>query len=133
MSEATFYWYDYEAFGLNPMTDRLSQFAGVRTDMDLNIVGEPLMIYCKPADDFLPSPTSCLITHITPQKALAEGVSEAEFARRIEAELSVPGTCALGYNSLNERSHFKFPSSSQTTLGISIVGGPGWPFTFPGP
>lgn len=100
MNEPTFYWYDYEAFGLNPMTDRLSQFAGVRTDMDMNIVGEPLMFYCKPADDFLPNPTSCLITGITPQKTLAEGLPEAEFIKKINEEFSQPNTCVLGYNNL---------------------------------
>ena len=96
----SFYWYDYESFGLNPMTDRLSQFAGVRTDMDLNIIGDPLMMYCKPADDFLPNPTSCLITGITPQKALADGVPEAEFIQRINKEFAQPNTCVLGYNNL---------------------------------
>ena len=100
MSKNTFYWYDYESFGLNPMTDRLSQFAGVRTDEDLNVIGEPLMIYCKPADDFFPSPMSCLITGITPQKALTEGIPEAEFIRRINEEFSQPNTCVLGYNNL---------------------------------
>jgi len=98
--QPTFYWYDYEAFGLNPVTNRLSQFAGVRTDMDLNIVGDPLMMYCKPADDFLPDPTSCLITGITPQKTLKKGVIEAEFIERINKEFSQPGTCVLGYNNL---------------------------------
>ena len=96
----TFYWYDYEAFGLNPMTDRLSQFAGVRTDTDLNIIDEPLMMYCKPADDFLPNPTSCLITGITPQKALADGLPEVEFIQHINKEFSKPNTCVLGYNNL---------------------------------
>ncbi len=96
----TFYWYDYESFGLNPMKDRLSQFAGVRTDMDLNIIGEPLMMYCKPADDFLPNPISCLITGITPQKTLAEGLPEAEFIQRINQEFAQPNTCVLGYNNL---------------------------------
>ncbi len=96
----TFYWYDYESFGLNPMKDRLSQFAGVRTDMDLNIIGEPLMMYCKPADDFLPNPISCLITGITPQKALADGLPEADFIQRINQEFSQPNTCVLGYNNL---------------------------------
>lgn len=100
MSQPTFYWYDYEAFGLNPMNDRLAQFAGVRTDMNLNIIGEPLMMYCKPANDFLPNPVSCLITGITPQKARADGIPEAEFIRRINAEFSQPGTCVLGYNNL---------------------------------
>ncbi|ALP51913.1 exonuclease I [Candidatus Tenderia electrophaga] len=96
----TFYWYDYEAFGLNPMSDRLAQFAGIRTDMDLNIIGEPVMMYCKPANDFLPNPSSCLITGITPQKALAEGLPEAEFIQRINQEFSQANTCVLGYNNL---------------------------------
>ena len=100
MSDNTLYWYDYESFGLNPMFDRLAQFGGIRTDMDLNIIGEPLMLYCKPANDFLPNPTSCLITGITPQKALEEGLPEAEFIRRINAEFSQPNTCVLGYNNL---------------------------------
>jgi len=28
----TFYWYDYETFGISPRIDRISQFAGIRTD-----------------------------------------------------------------------------------------------------
>ncbi len=100
MSKKTFYWYDYESFGLSPMNDRLAQFGGVRTDEDLNIIGDPLMIYCKPADDFFPSPTSCLITGITPQKALAEGLPEVEFIRQINEQFSEPNSCVLGYNNL---------------------------------
>jgi len=100
MSDKTLYWYDYESFGLNPMFDRLAQFGGVRTDMDLNIIGEPLMIYCQPANDFMPNPMSCLITGITPQKALAEGLPEAEFIRQINAQFTQPNTCVLGYNNL---------------------------------
>ena len=38
MSE-TFYWHDYETWGTAPALDRPSQFAGVRTDADLNIIG----------------------------------------------------------------------------------------------
>ena len=98
--QKTLYWYDYEAFGLNPMTSRLAQFAGIRTDEDLNIIGEPLMMYCKPADDFLPDPNACLITGITPQKARAEGLPEVEFIGRINEEFSRPNTCVLGYNNL---------------------------------
>lgn len=96
----TFYWHDYETFGANPAKDRPVQFAGIRTDAELNIIGEPLMVYCKPADDFLPSPDACLVTGILPQLALSEGVNEAEFAKLIHAELSQPGTCGVGYNSL---------------------------------
>jgi exodeoxyribonuclease-1 len=48
----------------------------------------------------LPQPAACLITGITPQHAEQHGVCEAEFMAAIHAELSTPGTCALGYNSL---------------------------------
>ena len=43
----TFYWYDYETFGLSPKVQRIAQFAGIRTDEDLNILEEH-MFYCKP-------------------------------------------------------------------------------------
>ena len=43
----TIYWYDFETFGRNPARDRLAQFAGLRTDYDLNPVGKPLVKYCK--------------------------------------------------------------------------------------
>ena len=100
MSEMTFFWHDYETFGANPALDRPSQFAGIRTDQDFNIIGEPVMIYCKPADDMLPHPMACLITGITPQEAREKGVVEAEFIKRIHQEMSVPGTCSVGYNSI---------------------------------
>ncbi len=96
----TFYWYDFETFGVDPRRDRASQFAGVRTDAQLNIIGDPLVIYCKPADDFLPNPMACLVTGISPQKAAAEGVVEAEFIRQIHNEFSEPDTCVVGYNSI---------------------------------
>ena len=96
----SFYWHDYETFGVDPVHDRPSQFAGVRTDADLNIIEDPLVIYCKPADDYLPSPQACLITGITPQKTLQDGYPEAEFIAQINEAFSQPGTCAVGYNSL---------------------------------
>lgn len=96
----TLYWHDYETFGIDPRYDRPSQFAGIRTDEDLNIIGEPLMIYCKQADDSLPHPQACLITGITPQEANEKGVIEAEFIQQIHDEFSVPNTCGVGYNSL---------------------------------
>ncbi len=99
-SENTLYWYDYETFGTNPRVDRLVQFAGIRTDEDLNIVGDPLMLYCKPADDFLPHPEASLITGITPQLAVREGVPENEFITQILKEFSQPKTCVVGYNNI---------------------------------
>lgn len=96
----TFYWHDYETFGADPARDRPCQFAGIRTDLDLNIIGDPLVVYCKPSNDFLPSPEACLITGITPQIALEKGIPEAEFISKIHAELSQPGTCGVGYNNI---------------------------------
>ncbi|MGD8588680.1 MAG: exodeoxyribonuclease I [Chromatiales bacterium] len=98
--EMTFYWHDYETWGADPRRDRPAQFAGLRTDAELNPLGDPLVIYCKPSDDILPQPEACLITGITPRKALAEGLIEAEFIKRIHLELSLPGTCGVGYNSI---------------------------------
>ena len=95
----TFYWHDYETWGIDPALDKPSQFAGVRTDFDFNIVGEPLNILCQPALDTMPSLDACLVTGLTPQQA-AQGVTEREFFARIHAELAVSGTCAVGYNSI---------------------------------
>ncbi|MCQ8103906.1 exodeoxyribonuclease I [Methylomonas sp. SURF-2] len=100
MSAASFYWHDYETFGTDPQRDRACQFAGVRTDTDFNIIGEPLMVYCKTADDYLPNPEACLITGITPQLATEKGVCEAEFIGMIHAQLAQAGTCGIGYNSI---------------------------------
>ncbi len=96
----TFLWHDYETFGAVPRRDRPSQFAAIRTDADLNEVGEPLMVYCKPAPDYLPSPEACLVTGITPQLCLERGIPEHEFAAQIEAAFSQPGTVGVGYNTI---------------------------------
>lgn len=100
MTDNSIYWYDFETFGSDPRKDRASQFAGVRTDEDLNIIGDPLVMYCQPADDFLPNPMACAITGISPQKALQEGLCEAEFISKILREFAEPGTCVAGYNSI---------------------------------
>lgn len=96
----TLLWHDYETFGLDPRWDRPSQFAAIRTDLDFNPIGEPMMWYCRPADDYLPSAGACLVTGVTPQKCLEEGLPEVEFMARINQAMSQPGTCSLGYNSL---------------------------------
>ncbi len=98
--QASLYFHDYETWGTNPALDRPSQFAGIRTDLELNIIGEPDMFFCKVPDDYLPNPEAALITGITPQQADRDGVVEAEFARRIHQVFSQPGTCILGYNNV---------------------------------
>jgi len=96
----TYYWHDYETWGTDPRSDRPAQFGGIRTDLELNVVGEPLLLYCKPANDCLPQPDACLVTGITPQRALDLGVCEAEFIALIHEQLAQPATCGVGYNSL---------------------------------
>jgi exodeoxyribonuclease I len=96
----TFYWHDYETFGISPRRDRPAQFAGIRTDMELNEVGAPQMIYCQPAPDYLPDPESCLLTGILPQTCLEHGLPEHAFAAAIGRELGEPGTIGLGYNTI---------------------------------
>ncbi|MDP2006883.1 MAG: exodeoxyribonuclease I [Rubrivivax sp.] len=96
----SFFWHDYETFGRVPRRDRPSQFAGVRTDADLNEIGAPVMHFCQPAPDFLPDPEAVLLTGILPQRALAEGLPEHEFAALIERELARDGTIGVGYNSI---------------------------------
>ena len=96
----TFLWHDYETFGVNTRSARPAQFAAVRTDADLNQVGEPIMLYCQPANDFLPDPQSCLITGITPQVFMEKGMPEYQFAAHIEQALAAPGTVGVGYNTI---------------------------------
>ncbi|ORU91547.1 MAG: exodeoxyribonuclease I [Cycloclasticus sp. symbiont of Bathymodiolus heckerae] len=96
----TYYWYDYETTGIDPARDRVVQFAGIRTDLDFNVVAEPDVFYCKLHDDILPHPEACLITGITPQLTLKEGLVESDFIERIHRQFSTPQTCVVGYNSI---------------------------------
>ena len=96
----TFLWHDYETFGTDTRRARPAQFAAIRTDAELNPVGEPIMLYCQPANDFLPDPQACLITGITPQECLEKGIPECQFAAQIEQALATPGTVGVGYNTI---------------------------------
>lgn len=96
----TFLWHDYETFGAVPRRDRPAQFAGIRTDAELNEIGEPVELFCQPSNDWLPDPTSCLITGITPQQCAKRGIPEYRFAQAIERELGTPGTIGVGYNTI---------------------------------
>lgn len=100
MSDFTFFIYDYESFGINPATDRPAQFAGIRTDADFNVIGEPVMLYCKQTNDYLPSPEAVMVTGITPQECNEKGLPEPEFAAAVLAEFSRPNTCVMGYNNI---------------------------------
>ncbi|WP_432452962.1 MULTISPECIES: exodeoxyribonuclease I [unclassified Agarivorans] len=100
MNQQTFLFHDYETFGIHPGRDRPCQFAAIRTDLELNPIGEPIELFCQPANDYIPQPHACLVTGITPQQALQKGMIESEFIDKINQEFSQPGTCGVGYNSI---------------------------------
>lgn len=97
---ASFFFYDLETSGFNPRAARIVQFAGQRTDMNLKPVGEPLNLLIKLTPDILPEPDAVLITGITPQKTLAEGISEAEFLKVFYEEVVRPETIFVGFNNI---------------------------------
>ncbi|WP_052191013.1 exodeoxyribonuclease I [Chitinibacter sp. ZOR0017] len=96
----TFLWHDYETFGVNPKTDRPAQFAAIRTDAELNEIGEAMNLFCQPANDYLPNPEACLLTGITPQQCWQQGIPEYQFAAAIERALASPETIGVGYNTI---------------------------------
>ncbi len=100
MSTPSIYWHDYETWGVNPQKDPACQFAGIRTDLDLNIISQPLMIFNQIPNDYLPHPEACLITGITPQHSLRDGMIEPDFIQKIHKEFSTPETCVAGYNNI---------------------------------
>ena len=99
-AQPSFFWHDYETFGVDPRRDRPAQFAGVRTDLSLHEIDAPVMHYCQPAPDFLPEPEACLLTGILPQTCLEKGLPEVQFADAVELQLARPGTIGVGYNSI---------------------------------
>ncbi|MDB5186881.1 MAG: Exodeoxyribonuclease [Candidatus Saccharibacteria bacterium] len=96
----TFFFYDLETSGLNPRDDRIMQFAGIRTDMDLQPIGEPYDVLVKLNDDTLPTPEALMVTGITPQQTQADGYTEAEFAKLLIEEVFTPDTITTGFNSV---------------------------------
>ncbi|MCA1755827.1 MAG: exodeoxyribonuclease I, partial [Spirochaeta sp.] len=97
---ATLLWYDLETFGRNPAWDRIAQYASVRTGADFEPVGDPTVLYCRASPEYLPEPEACLVTGLTPQRVKPQGLSEAEFADRVHREMTVPGSCVVGYNTV---------------------------------
>ena len=98
--EQTFFFYDLETSGLNPREDRPMQFAGIRTDLSLKQIGDPINVLIKLSEDTLPSPHAIMVTKITPQSTLTDGFTEAEFCKYVMGEIFTPGTMAVGYNSV---------------------------------
>jgi len=97
---ASFFFYDLETTGVRSRECRIMQFAGQRTDMDLQPIGEPYNIFLKLTPDVLPDPEAVLLTGITPQMTLADGITEAEFLKIFESEIATPDTVFIGYNTV---------------------------------
>jgi len=99
-NQQTIFWYDFETWGADTRRDRPAQFAGIRTDLDLNIIDEPVEFYCQLANDYLPHPQACFITGLTPQKVNRLGMPEAHFISKINDIFAQPNTVVAGYNSI---------------------------------
>lgn len=97
---STFFFYDLETSGLSAREDRIMQFAGIRTDMELNPIGEPYNLLVALNDDTLPSPDALMVTGISPQKTLDEGYTEAQFSKILTEEIFTPDTIVVGFNSV---------------------------------
>ena len=99
-TEPTFFFSDLETSGLDPKNDRIMQFAGMRTDLKFNPIGEPVNLLVKFPDDTLPSPGAINVTKITPQQTLQDGLTEPEFCKYVQEEIFTHDTIAIGYNSI---------------------------------
>ncbi|NTW62334.1 exodeoxyribonuclease I [Candidatus Saccharibacteria bacterium] len=98
--QKTFFFYDLETSGLSARDSRIMQFAGIRTDMNLNQIGNPVNVLVKLNDDTLPSPEAILVTGITPQQTLEEGYTEAEFSKMLIGDIFTEDTIAVGFNNI---------------------------------
>jgi len=100
VASETFYWFDYETWGLSPQWERPAQFAGVRTDENLNPIGEADMFYCQMPPDYLPDPGACFVTGLNPLDVNEQGLTEPEFIKKVVSLIGKKGTCSVGYNSI---------------------------------
>jgi exodeoxyribonuclease-1 len=96
----SFFFYDLETSGIDSKRDRIMQFAGQRTDMDLSPIGEPVNILVALTNEVLPEPAAIMVTHITPQKTHEEGYNEAEFLKMFYEQVLIPDTIIIGYNNI---------------------------------
>ena len=129
----TFFFYDLETSGLSARSDRIMQFAGQRTDMDLNPVGEPVNVLVKLNDDTLPSPEAIMVTGITPQQTVQDGYTEAEFAKILSKEIFISNTIAVGFNSIRFDDEFvrhlfwrNFYDPYEWAYKMAVAGGTYW-------
>jgi exodeoxyribonuclease-1 len=96
----SFFFYDLETSGFGARDARILQFAGMRTDLELNPIGDPVNVLIKLTGEILPDIDATFVTGITPQSTMMDGVTEAEFLRQFESEVATPGTIFMGFNTV---------------------------------
>lgn len=96
----SFFFYDYETTGIDPRSDRIIQFAGIRTDESFDIIAEPIAEYCQLSPEIIPNPEALLVTGIDYTTLKTKGLVELDFLRLIFKEFSTPYTTVAGYNNI---------------------------------
>ncbi|WP_168920574.1 exodeoxyribonuclease I [Enterobacteriaceae endosymbiont of Macroplea appendiculata] len=108
---STFLFYDYETFGLHPIYDRIAQFACVRTNMNLEIISQPITLYCQIPTDYLPNLQTINIHNFNYHDYFNKYLLEYKFAKYINNIFTQHNTCIVGYNNIafdDEFSRFLF-------------------------
>ncbi|MBR6026476.1 MAG: exodeoxyribonuclease I [Neisseriaceae bacterium] len=95
-----FFFYDLETSGLDKANAHIMQFAGQRTDENLNLIGDAVNIRIQLPDYCLPSPQALVVTGISPYDAQENGMTELEFCRFFINEIALPDTVFVGYNNI---------------------------------
>ena len=97
----TYFFYDLETTGLDTKSEQIMQFAGIRTDENFNIIGEPVNEMVEVSDDMIPDPFAILTTLKTPQETREIGYTESQFAKILDEEIFTPNTTIIGFNNIN--------------------------------
>lgn len=97
----SFYWYDLETTGKDSRSDRIVQFAGLRTNANLEPIDQPYSTFIKLPPQVLPHPEAVMVTGILPEDAEQSGIDEFNAICAIHDQLIQPNTCTVGYNNLN--------------------------------
>lgn len=94
------FWYDFETTGVDAILDRPLQFAGVRTDLELNVIGQPVNVFSAPGNDVIPNPDAIAVTGLSMLELSVTGLSETDFCKEVLRHVSESETCVAGYNSI---------------------------------
>jgi len=97
----TFYFYDTETSGFDARAQRIMQFAGQRTDLEFTPIGEPHNILIKLTDEVIPEPEAIAVHGILPTTTIQQGLTEAEFIKKLNSEVLTSDTVVIGFNNIH--------------------------------